>query len=119
MKTILLSDHREVLLAYQDEYRQSKGGDRHAVVTKIIEEITSQDKGKGKEAVKGLESVSQLFYQLINPSNSEISSTSTQKIQNWYKNHKNVPLEDELTLVPVGTVWNYRLVIQPVQGSHC
>jgi len=69
MKNILLSDYREVLLAYEDDYRQSKGGDRHAVVAQIIEQITSQDKGKGKfkdEVVKGLESVSQL-YQFINP----------------------------------------------------
>jgi len=64
MKNILLSDYREVLLAYEDDYRQSKGGDRHAVVAQIIEQITSEDKGKGKfkdEVVKGLESVSQLF----------------------------------------------------------
>jgi len=69
MKTVSLSDHREVLLAFEDEYRQSKGVDRHDIVAQIIEKITSHDKGKGKlreEVVKHLESVSQPFYQ-FNP----------------------------------------------------
>ena len=44
--------------------------------------------------------------------NSEISSALTQKIHTWYGNHKAVPLEDESTLVRVGTLWNYRLVVQ-------
>jgi len=88
------------------------GSDRCDIVAKIIDEITSHGKGKEKfkEDVKNLETVSQPSYQF----NPEISSTSTQRIQNWYNNHKNVPLEDESLLVPVGTVWNYRLVIHHV-----
>jgi ABC-type sulfate transport system substrate-binding protein len=36
----------------------------------------------------------------------------TQKIQTWYGNHRSVPLEEEVPLVRVGTVWNHRLVVQ-------
>lgn len=44
--------------------------------------------------------------------NFDMMLTQTQKIQTWYGNHHAVPLEDETTLVRVGTVWNYRLVVQ-------
>ena len=37
-----------------------------------------------------------------------------QKITTWYYNHKNAPLEDGSTLVPVGVVWNTRRVVQYV-----
>ena len=43
---------------------------------------------------------------------SRILPTWTQKIQTWYNNNKNVTLEGESTLVPVGTTWNFRLVVQ-------
>jgi len=110
MKVISLPDHIAILQAYEDTYHQSKGGDCCDIVAQIIEEITSHSKGKGKfkqEDVKNLETVSQPSYQF----NPEISSTSTQRIKNLYNNHKNVLLEDESILIPVGTVWNYRLVI--------
>lgn len=72
--TIKLSDYKDVLLAYEAQYRLSKGEKRQEVVDQIIEEISTQGKGKGREdATKGLESVSQFFYQW----NSEISSTLT------------------------------------------
>ena len=99
----------DVLVSYEQEYRQSKGDDRQGIINSIIEDITSKGKGKFKEGdTKGLELVSQLIHQCC----PQISPTWTQKIRNWYNNHKNVPLKDESTLVPVGTIWNYRLVIQ-------
>ena len=109
-KKLDLGDHRAILLNYEDDYRRTKGKARQDIVDDIINEIVG-GKGKLKKgAMKGLELVSQLFYWY----NLEISSTWTQKIQNWYGNHKNVPLGEEGTLVRVGTVWNYRLVIQHV-----
>ena len=61
-KIILLSDHRDTLLAYEEDYRLSKGSDCQDIVKQIIEEIAPQGKGKLRhDAMKGLESVSQLF----------------------------------------------------------
>lgn len=42
----------------------------------------------------------------------------TQKITIWYGNHKSVPLQKESTLVHVGTLWNYRLVVQHLHKEH-
>ena len=104
-----LADHIKILVSYEKEYHQSKGDGRQKIINAIIEDIASQGKGKSKQSdTKGLELVSQLFHQCY----LQISPTWTQKIKNWYGNHKNVPLKDESTLVPVGTIWNYRLVIQ-------
>jgi len=86
MKTISLSDYRDILLAHEGDYRQSKGGDRLGVMEKIIEDIMSQGKGKDKlqpEFIKNLESVSQPFYQLnprshpLEPRKSKTGTTTT------------------------------------------
>ena len=108
-QSILLANYHSILVAYEKEYRQSKGDECQKVIKDIIEGIASEGKGKFKEGdAKGLDLVSQLIHQCC----PQISPTWTQKIKNWYNNHKNVPLRDESTLVPVGIVWNYRLVIQ-------
>jgi hypothetical protein len=73
-KTISLSDYKDILLAYEKDYRLSKGDDRQDIVGQIMEEIASQGKGKlRQDAMKGLETVSQIFYQW----NPEISLTWT------------------------------------------
>ena len=61
-KKIDLSDHKALLLSYEDEYRQAKGDAdaRQEVLDKIIEEIAG---GKIKKSTtKGLEQVSLPFY---------------------------------------------------------
>ena len=61
-KEIVLGDHKAILLDYEEDYRQSKGNDRQKVVADIIDEISSQGKGKKKHAMKGIEQVSELLY---------------------------------------------------------
>jgi hypothetical protein len=62
-KPILVSEYRDILLAHEKEYCLAKGTSRQDIVAEIIEEITSQGKGKLREdAMKGLDSVSQFFY---------------------------------------------------------
>ena len=63
MKTILISDYKDILLAHESQYHLSKGSDHQEVLEQIIEEITSQGKGKHRQdadAVKALTSVSLL-----------------------------------------------------------
>jgi len=110
-KPIVLGDHKALLETHEQDYYGSRRDDRSVIVDSIIKELVTQTKVRlDKDAKSGLVQVSQLIY--VEPS--EISSTWTQKIQTWYGNRKNVPLRDESTLVPVGTVWNYRLVVQHV-----
>jgi hypothetical protein len=56
---ILLVNHTDILLAYEKDYRQTRGKDRQTVMEDIIGEIASQGKGKFKQGdTKGLEQVS-------------------------------------------------------------
>jgi hypothetical protein len=108
-KPVALADYKAILLSHEREYRDARRADRQEIIGEIMEEMVAQSKGTlAKDTMKGLDQVSQLI-QIHNP---EISFDWTQKIQTWYGNHKSVSLEDESTLVRVGTVWNYRLVVQ-------
>ena len=107
--SIELSDYKRILVAHEPDYRSCEGTDRQEVVESIMKEIVADSGGTlSEDIMKGLYKVSQLT-QTCNPG---ISSTWTQKIKTWYNNHKSVPLDDEPTLVKVGTIWNYRLVVQ-------
>jgi hypothetical protein len=61
-----------------------------------------------KDVLKGLGPVSHQ----IQPHNPEISLNWASKIQTWYNNQKTVSAEGRSTLVHVGTLWNYWLVIE-------
>ena len=62
IKTILLSDYKEILLTHEKEYCLLKCGKHQEVLEQIITEITSQSKGKlSEDAMKGIESVSLLL----------------------------------------------------------
>lgn len=108
-KPIGLSDYKNVLVAYEREYRESWGHECKEIVQDIMKEMVAQSKGTlDKDLMKELDQVSWVV-QTCSP---EILLTWAQKIHTWYNNHKSVPLKDESTLVRVGTVWNYRLVVQ-------
>ena len=108
---MVLSNYRAILATHEQEYRDSHGADCQGVVQAIIKEITAASKGSlDGPTLKGLDTVSLLIWLTFNP---ELSLTWNQRINNWYGNNKSVPTkDDEPTLVPVGTHWNYRLVIQ-------
>lgn len=62
-KQIVIGDYKAILLRHEDDYRQSKGGARRAVVSEITDEITAEGKGKfRKMTAKGLEQVSQFSH---------------------------------------------------------
>jgi hypothetical protein len=104
-----LSGYTAILAAHEEEYWLTIGTDRLEVVQAIIQEIVDASNGSiSKDIIKGLDKVSQL----IQPCNPEISPTWAQKIMNRYSNHKFVEHGDESTLIRVGTVWNWRLVVQ-------
>lgn len=104
-----LSAYKDILLSHEQEYRKSGGSEREEVIKTIIADIVTQKGGTIDESfMKGLDKVSQL----VQTCNSEISSTLAQRIKTWYGNYKTVPNEDETTLVPVGTTWHHRLVVQ-------
>ena len=61
IKTISLSDYKDILLTHEKEYHLSKGGKCQEVLEQIIADITSQGKGKlSEDVMKGIESVSSL-----------------------------------------------------------
>lgn len=105
-ETVDLSGYKTILANNSDSFWKSKGDKRQAVLKAIIGQMEAE--AEGDLMKKGLEKVGQLI-QTLGP---EISPIWAQKISTWYYNHKDVPLGDEPTLVPVGTVWNHRLVIQ-------
>ena len=65
IKGIVISKHKDILLAHETDYRSSKGDERQKIVEKIIEDIASQGKGKlsKPEAIKILTPVSQFSHQ--------------------------------------------------------
>jgi hypothetical protein len=108
-ESIDLSDYTTVLATHEEEYWLTIGDDRLEVVQTIIQEMVEESNGSlSEDIINGLDKVSQL----VQPSNPEISPTWTQKIMTWYSNHKLVEHGDGSTLVRVGTIWNWRLVVQ-------
>lgn len=108
-EAINLDDFAAIFLSHEVGYRQARGSARQEVLQEIMQEMVALSEGSlNEDGMKGLYKVSQLI-QISSP---EISPIWTQRIQTWYGNHKTVQLEDEFTLVRVGTLWNSRLVIQ-------
>ena len=108
-EVINLDDYTAILLSHEVDYRSTRGVARQKILQEIMQEMVALSEGSlNEDGMKGLYKVSQP----IQTSDSEISPIWTQRIPVWYGNHKTVQLEDEFTLVRVGTLWNYRLVIQ-------
>ena len=57
---IELSDYKAIFVAYEQDYRSSRGTERQAIMKEILKDIVAQSKGKlSKETTKGLDKVSQ------------------------------------------------------------
>jgi hypothetical protein len=58
-KPIGLGDYRMILVAHNQEYRNSKGADRREIIAVIMQEMVAQSKGTiQKDLLKGLGQVS-------------------------------------------------------------
>lgn len=59
VKPIGLGDYRTILVAHNQEYRNSKGADRREIIAVIMQEMVAQSKGTiQKDLLKGLGQVS-------------------------------------------------------------
>ena len=93
IKGIVLSKHKDILLAHESDYRSSKGDERQKIVETIIEEIASHGKGKFSkpEAIKILSPVSQFSHQW-NPGSYPLglrkfkTGTTTTEVSYWRVN---------------------------------
>ena len=60
-ETVELSNYGTILIAHEQDYRNSRGVDRQEIVQNIMKEIVAQSKGTlSKDTMKGLGKVSHL-----------------------------------------------------------
>jgi hypothetical protein len=58
-KPIGLSDYKEILIAHERDFRESRGNERQTIIQEVMEEMVAQSKGTlDKETMKGLDQVS-------------------------------------------------------------
>ena len=106
-KSFSLSNYKDILEEYREEYRETKGAKHEEVVAKILEKITNDKRYKFKQPEKDLRMVSWESYQWVLVA----LLTWIQTIKNWYNNHRLQSEVEEAPLVQVGS-WNYRRIIQ-------